>query len=137
LRLLCWVLAVAYVVATRRTFFEGQTYVGLCVSLIAGFYIFPTISLLQTFVAGFRDRQNAKYLLCLFLDISPRDAFIGDLEERFALMSNEFGVKKATLCYWFQTFRSLGPLGWAWAKKAMKAASGLTALVELSRKLRP
>lgn len=79
---------------------------------------------------------NAEFLFYIFLDARNCDAIVGDLEERYKLIANKFGQRKANFWYWTQTVRSLGPLAWAALKGGVKKLSGLTALFELWRRIR-
>jgi hypothetical protein len=79
---------------------------------------------------------NAEFLFYLFLPSQKCDALVGDLEERYKLIHKKFGARHANFWYWSMAIRSVWPIFWAWTKKAMKAATGLTALVELYKRIR-
>jgi hypothetical protein len=79
---------------------------------------------------------SAEYLFYLFLDSHNCDAIVGDLEERYRLIRRKFGSHRANFWYWTQAIRSVGPIAWAWAKRVMKAVSGIAALVEIYRRIR-
>jgi hypothetical protein len=79
-----------------------------------------------------RPALNAEFLFYLFLDAKTCDALVGDLEERFKLIYERLGKRRANLWYWTQVISSVSPIVWA----TMKKLSGLTALLELYRKIR-
>jgi hypothetical protein len=100
-----------------------------------------------------RPAFDAGSLFYLFLDAKNCDAVVGDLEERYKLIAQKFGTRKANFWYWTQAIRSVMPIAWAWGKRvAMKPVVGivawaaarglvghdswLAALVEFYRKLR-
>jgi hypothetical protein len=71
---------------------------------------------------------NAAFLFYLFLDDKNCDALVGDLEERYKLILNKFGPRKAYFWYWTQALRSVMPIVWAWTKKAaVKPVIGIVA----------
>jgi len=73
---------------------------------------------------------NAEFLFYLFLDVQKCDAIVGDLEERYKLISKKFGARRANFWYWTQAIQSVGPIAWAWAKKAaLKPVLGVIAWV--------
>jgi hypothetical protein len=61
---------------------------------------------------------NAEFLFYFFLDAKNCDALVGDLEERCDLVRKKFGARRANFWYWTQAIRSVGPIAWAWVKKA-------------------
>ena len=72
--------------------------------------------------------SNAAFLFYLFLDTQNCDAIVGDLEERYKLICKEFGARKANFWYWTQAIRSVGPIVWAWGKRAaLKPVIGVIA----------
>jgi hypothetical protein len=72
--------------------------------------------------------KGAEFLFYLFLDAKNCDAIVGDLEERYNLMFKKFGARKANFWYWTQALRSVGPIVWAWGKKAaLKPVLGVAA----------
>lgn len=96
---------------------------------------------------------NAEFLFSLLLDSKNCDALVGDLTERYRLIHQKFGPRKANVWYWSQAIRSVVPIAWAWAKKAaLKPVIGviawavaknlighdswLVALVEMWKKIR-
>ena len=79
---------------------------------------------------------NAEFLFYLFLDSKLCDALVGDLEERYQLIHEKFGARRANLWYWVQVMTSVGPIAWAATKKLLKAVSGVAALVEMWRRIR-
>src|SRR5258707_941252 len=55
-------------------------------------------------------------------------ALLGDLQERHKVIHKKFGKRRADLWYWTQAIRSVGPIVWAWAKKAaLKPVIGVIA----------
>jgi hypothetical protein len=83
-----------------------------------------------------RHSQIAEYLFYLFLDAKTCDSLVGDLEERYKLILKKFGVRRADFWYWSQALRSFVPIVWVWVKKAAKALTGITAVVEFVRRIR-
>lgn len=79
---------------------------------------------------------NAVFLFFVLLDSQNCDALVGDLEERHRLILKKFGRGRASFWYWTQAVRSLGPIAWAAIRGGVKKLSGLTALVELWRRIR-
>jgi hypothetical protein len=61
---------------------------------------------------------NVQFLFYLFLDPKNYDAIVGDLEERYKLIHQKFGARRANFWYCTQAIRSLGPIVWVWMKKA-------------------
>lgn len=52
----------------------------------------------------------AEKLLVFFLDKKSREAMLGDLEEEYqTIIVPRLGDKVASLWYWYQVFRSIGP----------------------------
>jgi hypothetical protein len=62
---------------------------------------------------------NAQFLFYLFLDTRNCDALVGDLDERYKLIHNKFGQRRANFWYWIQAIRSVGPIAWAWMKTSL------------------
>jgi hypothetical protein len=60
---------------------------------------------------------NAEFLFYLFLDTKTCDGLVGDLEERYKLIFQNFGKGRADFWYWSMAIRSTGPIAWAWFKK--------------------
>jgi hypothetical protein len=83
-----------------------------------------------------RPTLNAEFLFYLFLDKQNCDAIVGDLEERFTLILAKVGKHRANLWYWSQAVSSVGPIMWAAMKGTVKKVSGVSALMELYRKIR-
>ena len=93
---------------------------------------------------------DAEFLLYLLLDRQNCDSLVGDLRQSHKLIHKRFGKRRATIWYWTQVVRLLGPIVWVWTKRAVfrfiaavVAAKGLTghaywlaALVDLYRKIR-
>ena len=70
---------------------------------------------------------NAEYLF-FFLDPQNCDALVGDLEERYKLIHNKFGKRRADFWYWTQAILSVGQIAWAWTRKvALKPVIGVIA----------
>jgi hypothetical protein len=70
--------------------------------------------------------RNAEFLFYLFLDKKHCEALVGDLEERYLLIFKKFGKHKADFWYWTESVQSVGPVVWAWMKKAaLKPVIGL------------
>ena len=63
-----------------------------------------------------RSPVNAEFLFFLFLNPKDCDALVGDLEERYRLIHQKFGTRRASLWYWKQCVASIGPTIWAWTK---------------------
>jgi len=80
---------------------------------------------------------SAEFVFHLFLNGRSCDAIVGDLEERYAHIHTKFGQRRANFWYWTQAARSVGPIVWAASRVAFKRLSGLAALVELYRRIRP
>jgi hypothetical protein len=74
------------------------------------------ISALETF--GNMPSLNAEFLLYLFLDSKNCDAVVGDLQERYSLVCEKYGRRRANFWYWTQAIRSVGPIVLAWVMKA-------------------
>jgi hypothetical protein len=75
-----------------------------------------------------RPPPDAEFLFYLFLDAQNCDALVGDLEERFMLIGEKFGQRRANFWYWTQALRSVGPIAWAWVKKvSVKPVIGIIA----------
>lgn len=53
---------------------------------------------------------NARFLLTCILPRESREAVLGDLEEDYQDVAEEFGEKRANIFYWCQVAKSLGPL---------------------------
>jgi hypothetical protein len=86
--------------------------------------------------AKIRPPLNAEFLFYIFLDPKNCDALVGDLEERYGLIRKKFGASRANFWYWTQTIRSVGPIASAWLKNVLKGATGMTAVIELLRRIR-
>lgn len=72
--------------------------------------------------------MNSEFLFYLFLDAKNCDALVGDLEESYKLIYRKFGQRRANFWYWTQAIRSVGPIAWAWGKKAaLKPVVGVIA----------
>jgi len=84
-----------------------------------------------------RPPLDAEFLFYLFLDPLNCDAVVGDLEERYRLIGQKFGPRRANFWYWTQAARSVGPIVWVATRAAVKRLSGFAALVELYRRVRP
>ena len=54
--------------------------------------------------------RNAEFLLWLFLPREDREAAIGDTNEKFEMMIERFGARRAKLWYWGEVARSAWPL---------------------------
>lgn len=61
---------------------------------------------------------DAEFLFFLFYDPQRCDALVGDLEERYKLIHTKFGKRRADFWYWTQALQSVGPIVWAWTKRA-------------------
>jgi len=70
-------------------------------------------------------------LLHLLLDKKTVNAFIGDLQERYAEKVSSSGRTEANLWYTKESTRSIVPLAWA----KLRRIAGLDALVELFRRI--
>jgi hypothetical protein len=97
--------------------------------------------LVDTYFLDQRPRQralpkNAEFLFYLFLDPQNCDALVGDLEERYRLIREKFGRRRANFWYWTQALQSVGPIVWAWGKRTLRTLSGIAALVEFYRRIR-
>lgn len=79
---------------------------------------------------------SAEFLFYLFLEGQKCDALVGDLEERYRLISRRFGQRRAGLWYWTQALRSIVPVVLALAGRTLRRLFGLAALVEMYRRLR-
>lgn len=97
--------------------------------------------------------RTAEFLFYLFLDAKNCDALVGDLEERYKIIHQTFGARRANFSYWTQAIRSVGPIAWAWAKRMLLKPvigvigwalarglvghdSWLTAVVEILKRIR-
>jgi hypothetical protein len=54
--------------------------------------------------------RNAEFFLWLFLPREGREAAIGDTNEKFEVMLERFGLRRAKLWYWGEVARSAWPL---------------------------
>jgi len=61
---------------------------------------------------------KAEFLFHIFMTPQNCDAIVGDLEERYKLISKKFGHRRADFWYCTQTFLSLEPIVWAWTRRS-------------------
>jgi hypothetical protein len=74
--------------------------------------------------------RNAEFLLYLIYPKEQCDPLVGDLEERYGLILQKLGERRARLWYWSQAIRSLAPLAFQAAKKL----SGMGRLLDVFHK---
>jgi hypothetical protein len=72
--------------------------------------------------------RNAKFTLLLFLSKEDREVQLGDLEETYYKIAEEFGSRRANFWYRSQVVRSLGPWMWTLIKRGGIASGGLFSL---------
>lgn len=80
--------------------------------------------------------KSAEFLLHLFMEPRSCDALVGDLNERHRILRKRFGRRKANFWYWVQVLRSVGPIVWVGLMRIVKRMSGLTAVMEMVRRIR-
>jgi hypothetical protein len=76
---------------------------------------------------------DASLLFSIFVSQEERDAFLGDLEERFRLQVTKKGSRAATRWFWQEVIHSFFSL----ALNALKRLSALEKLIERYRRLVP
>ena len=72
--------------------------------------------------------RNAKFILLIFLSKKAREACLGDLEETFYEIVEEFGPRRAKFWYWSQIIRSLSPWIWTLTKRVGIGGGGFFGL---------
>lgn len=76
--------------------------------------------------------RNAKFTLLLFLSKEDREVQLGDLEETYHKIAEEFGSRRANFWYRSQVVRSLGPWIWTLIKRGGIASGGLFSLSKVT-----
>lgn len=76
--------------------------------------------------------RNAKFALLLFLSKEDREVQLGDLEETYYKIAEEFGSRRANFWYRSQVVRSLGPWIWTLIKRGGIASGGLFSLSKVT-----
>ena len=76
--------------------------------------------------------RNAKFALLLFISKEDREVQLGDLEETYYKVAEEFGSRRANFWYRSQVVRSLGPWMWTLIKRWGIASGGLFSLSKVT-----
>jgi hypothetical protein len=111
-------ISVAHKFGFAGTNAEFVLVLGTCVA--SAFIANKLLKIVTSYGSSIKGRPplNAEFLFYIFLETQNCDALVGDLEERYRLIFKKFGARKANFWYWTQAIRSVGPIVWAWAKKA-------------------
>ena len=115
---------------------DRVAYVLAALSMVASLYYLNKALKIRRRPTKRTSPVNATFLLYLFYDAPNCDALVGDLEERYKIIRKKFGARRASFWYWVQVITSVGPITWAATKRLLKAVSGVTALVEMWRRIR-
>ena len=88
--------------------------------LVFGFALAILVVVYKIFRQGSEKRNpplNAVFLFYLFMTRQNCDAIVGDLEQRYRIIHEKFGRRRANFWFWTQTVMSVGSVVWAGGKK--------------------
>lgn len=94
----------------RALFYLSAWVVAISLPRLASYQMVVRLKLSIALGQAAGSTHSAEFLLWLFLPREGREAAIGDTNEKFEMMLERFGARRAKLWYWGEVARSAWPL---------------------------